>query len=195
MTDLESLRACLAELTCGNDQRAEAAAQALGAFGAAALAPLRTLLSSPDPEMRWWALRALSEIDSPEAVRLAVQSLHDPDLLVQRGAALLLRRRPAESALPALGGLLAHPDSLLARLAGDALAALGSPAVPALLEVMKNGSPAARSGAVRALAEIRDGRAIPALFAALDDDSLTVQHWANLGLERLGVGMTFFKPD
>jgi len=48
---------------------------------------------------------------------------------------------------------------------------------------------------MRALAEITDHRAIPALMAALDDESVMVQHWAEEGLERLGLDMVYLKPE
>jgi HEAT repeat protein len=59
---------------------------------------------------------------------------------------------------------------------------------------MQNGSQAARLKAVRALALLEDQRAIPILFQALDDESALVAHWADEGLQRMGVGMSFFKP-
>jgi len=34
----------------------------------------------------------------------------------------------------------------------------------------------------------------PYLFAALDDASPLVQHWAERGLERRGIAMVFFAP-
>ncbi len=84
---------------------------------------------------------------------------------------------------------------LVAELAGGALAANGSPALPALLEALQNGSQAARLIAVRALAEIGDTESIPALFAALSESSALMEYWAAQGLERMGVGMTFFDPN
>jgi HEAT repeat protein len=89
---------------------------------------------------------------------------------------------------------LDDPDPLARRLAGEALEAVGSEAVPALLEVMGDGSHVARLEAARALANIGDARAIPALFEALDDSAL-MEYWASEGLERMGVGMIFFNPD
>ena len=53
----------------------------------------------------------------------------------------------------------------------------------------------ARINAARALAEMRVEAAIPILFEALDDPLSIVVYWAEEGLERLGVGMTFFKPE
>jgi len=49
--------------------------------------------------------------------------------------------------------------------------------------------------AVRALAKIGDQRAIPALFEALDDNSALIEYWASEGLEKMGVGMVFYKPE
>jgi len=45
------------------------------------------------------------------------------------------------------------------------------------------------------LAEIADHSAIPALMSALEDDSVMVQHWAEEGLERLGLDMVYLKPE
>jgi HEAT repeat protein len=46
----------------------------------------------------------------------------------------------------------------------------------------------------RILALIGDTRAVPTLFHALDDDSALIRHWVDEGLERMGIGMAFFKP-
>ena len=81
------------------------------------------------------------------------------------------------------------------RLAGDALAAIGSQTVPLLLDAMQNGEHIVRLEAVRALAKIGDESAIPALFEALDDRSALIEYWANEGLEKMGVGMVFYKPE
>jgi HEAT repeat protein len=91
--------------------------------------------------------------------------------------------------------MLADQDALSRRLAGDALVAIGSPAVPELLEVMEQDDPLVRLEAVRALAKIGDERAVPALFVALDDSSALIEYWASEGLEKMGVGMIYFKPE
>ena len=85
-------------------------------------------------------------------------------------------------------------DRLCASLAADALVSIGAAAVPALLAVLENGKPAARIEAARALALIGDTRAIPAFFKTLEGKSTLVEYWAREGLERMGVGMAFFKP-
>jgi HEAT repeat protein len=183
-----------AAFTSRDDDRAEAAVQALAALGPAARPALDEWLADPDLDARWWAARALAEIDDPQVPALLRRALGDPDPDVRLCAALGLRRRPSPEAIPDLAQRLDSGDRLLARLAADALIAAGSASTPALLQVMENGSPAARLEAVRALAGIGDTSAIPALFAALDEESALVEYWANEGLERMGVGMAFFKP-
>jgi HEAT repeat protein len=89
---------------------------------------------------------------------------------------------------------LESEDSLLVRLAADALVAAGAPAVEKLIAGLESGKPNARIEAARALALIGDTRAVPALIKLLDSDSLSLQHWANEGLEKMGVGMSYFKP-
>ncbi|OGO64681.1 MAG: hypothetical protein A2Z45_11325 [Chloroflexi bacterium RBG_19FT_COMBO_55_16] len=189
-----SAASLLEELTGGVDERAEAAARALACFGSEILPALHELLLRPDPELRWWATRALAEVDDPQVVSLLVRSLQDPDALVRQCAALALRQQPFLQAIPDLVQALGDADRFLAHLAADALITTGEAAVPALLEIMRHGHQAARLEAVRALAGIGDPRAIPALFDALDEDSALMEYWAGEGLERMGVGMTFFMP-
>jgi len=191
---MEHLAHLMAELASGDDERAEAAIPGLAAHGEAAVETLQPLLHSPDADRRWWAARALAEIPAPEVPGLLLQALGDDELAVRQCAALGLRRQPVERAVPALVEALSSPDYLLSNLAGDALIAIGSPAVPALIEVMQAGVQAARLIAARCLAMIGDHRAIPVLYEGLSEDSVMVEYWANEGLERMGVGMTFFKP-
>ena len=98
------------------------------------------------------------------------------------------------TAIPRLVSLLGDEDSLLSRLASDALVAMGSAAISALAEALQLPSATARIGAARALALNLDSGAIPALFAALEDASGLVEYWAIEGLERRGLGMVYFPP-
>ncbi|MBN2548239.1 MAG: HEAT repeat domain-containing protein [Anaerolineales bacterium] len=199
-----SLETCLATFAGGDEAGAEAAAKELaelaGEHPDQVLAALQPLLTDPQADQRWWALRTLAAVDHPgETFRSQVsswlaQALADPDASVRQCAALGLRLHPEPAAIGALMHALGDTDQLAASLAADALAAIGSPAVPDLLEVLRIGSPSVRLRAVRALAEIRDPRAIPGLYAALDEDSALLEYWASLGLERMGVGMLLFNP-
>lgn len=184
----------LAEFTSGSEQRADAAALQLAGLSSGQKPVFQALLNHPDSEARWWAVRALADSNDTQALVLLPTALKDSDPAVSQCAALALRQRPHPDAIPALVEMLGSRDTLLARLAGDAMAALGETAIPALEDVMKHGTQAQRVNAVRALALTGDKRTIPLLFKALDDPSTWIEYWANEGLERMGVGMTFFNP-
>jgi HEAT repeat protein len=184
----------LDELNSGDDARAEAAVSQLVRFGEAAIGPLIALLDSSIPDQRWWATRALAAHSTPEVWDGLQKALSDHIPSVRQCAALGLRQYPTPSVIPALINALYDHDRLVARLAADALIAIGSMAIPALAKIMETPDPAVRIEAARALAIIEDPQAIHVLFTALRDPSHLVVHWAEQGLERLGVGMIFFKP-
>ena len=52
-----------------------------------------------------------------------------------------------------------------------------------------------RVEAVRALSEIQDPASITTLFKIYQDGSSLMQHWAEQGLNRMGIGMVFFDPN
>jgi HEAT repeat protein len=180
--------------TSGDEQRAESAAKRLSAGGADRLDIIAALLNHPDPDVRWWAVRVTADTKLTGSGALLAVRLMDPVVEVQQCAALALRLCPDAGAIPALLKLLHHTDPLLARLAADALIAAGKSAKPGLLDTLHTGNLLARQQAVRCLAKIGDPSAIPALFEALDDPSALISYYADDGLERMGVGMAFFKP-
>jgi HEAT repeat protein len=192
--DSEDLKALVGELSSGNDERAEGAVHALADLGESVLPWLHQELKSDNPDQRWWAIAALAQIDNEQAREQLKNGLADPDPSVRQCAAFGLRRQPYQGALPDLVAALADSDRLLARLAADALIALGEHALESLTKALRSQDPAVRIEAARALAQMEDPGAIPPLFAALDDPSQLVVHWAERGLEKLGIGMIFFKP-
>jgi HEAT repeat protein len=192
---MEELSVLLYQLSCGDDQQAERALSQLATWGPEALGALEDRLSHPDAEVRWWAVRALAEVQDEHVPELLVRALSDSDQSVRWCAGLALRTHPSLQASLALIGMLAESDPLTRRLAGDALVAIGSQVVPQLLDTMQRGDQLMRIEAVRALAKIGDQSTIPALFEALDDSSALIEYWASEGLEKMGVGMVFFKPD
>jgi HEAT repeat protein len=189
-----TLHDLLLELTSDDDLRAEVAALSVGNYGPQVLSVLGPLLHSSNPDYRWWAVRSLAELPDEGAGSLLIEALADPDPSVRQCSALSLSRRPDEDAVPALVEAMGSKDALLARLAANALASTGASAVPALLDVLENGPQPVRLEAARALAHIGDERSIPLLFKALEEDSALMDYWANEALERMGVGMMFFKP-
>lgn len=191
---MEELCTLIIELTSGDDERAESAVMRLPSYGENVLAEIRSLFSDPRTDIRWWAVRTLAEFSDGWVTSLLIDALSDEDQDVRQCATLALYQRPDDRAVPALICSLRDEDSLVARLAANALVAIGDPAVPALLETLRERRSTQRLEAVRALAMIGDHRAIPELFKALDEDSALVEYWANDGLERMGVGMVFFEP-
>ena len=183
------------DLISGDDAQAEAAAHQIAAFGEIAISALGDLLNAADADTRWWSARTLALIPVPEVGSLLAGLLTDEDLAVRQCAALGLRDRPYAAATPELVRLLSVEDQLLRRLAADAFIAIGVDAIPTLADVMQNGPQTARLEAVRALAKMQNQDTIPVLFAYLEDDSAFIRHWAEEGLERLGVGMIFFQPQ
>lgn len=200
MVEQDAIPGLIADLKSGEDDRAEAAVYALASQGSRAVTALRELIAGQDGksaaevDARWWAVRALAEIPGPETSQALRTALTDPEASVRQGAALGLRSQPDPSCTSDLIAALDDSDPLTAQIAGDALIALGSQAVPALIDTLENGSTASRLGAARALALIGDPQAIPALFRCLDSDSMVLEHWVSEGLDRMGVGMAFFKP-
>ncbi len=191
MTPLEDL---LAALTSGDDDRAEAAVQPLADMGPAALPALERLAHAPDPDHRWWALRCLAQFSDPPPQPF-IAALNDPQVEIRQCATLGLAHHPTPAALPVLAAALQDPDSLVSNLAANALIALGSDSVPALIQSLSSQSPTARLQAARALAAIRDPRAIPAFMQAVQQDSALMAYWAGQGLDNLGLGMVYLKPD
>ncbi len=200
MSELDDL---LADLTSGDEDRAEAAVPKLVSLGEAAFPALRALLDSPDTDHRWWALSVLAQNEQVD-VDWLLAALDDPAAEVRQCAALGLCAHPAPKSVPALIDALQDPDSMVSTLAANALAAVGEAAVPALLDLVEDASLAAsesvaaqtaRLNAMRALAAIADPRAIPAMMAALKEGSTVMQHWAETGLENLGLDMVYLKLD
>ncbi len=182
----------LAELTCGDDERAERAVPAIAA-DETLLPRLLEMMRSTNIEARWWAARALAA--SPHApTESLIPALSDSAPEVRAAAALALIDRPSEEALTALMKTLDDDDALTADLAAKALVKIGKPAFPSLAKAAHAGKQKVRILALRALTELRDSRAVPILMACIEEDSAALAYWAQVGLERLGLDMAYIKP-
>ncbi len=190
---MDELQTLLAELTSGDDSRAEAAAIRLPAFPVSAIDPL---LQSDDVDTRWWAVRSLAGFPHEEdVVHRLISALEDEADEIRQCAALGLCHHPHAESVPALIQAMSSPDSMTAKLACNALITIGVEAIPHLIEVLRNGTSSAKLEAARALAEIGDPRAIPALMEALQADSAISTYWAEHGLNKLGLGMVYIRPQ
>jgi len=186
----------LQAFTSGDDERAEQAALALIRMGHNALPLVRELLSSPDVDSRWWATRTIGQIDAAETVAALADQCADPDPDVRACAVFALgtfRERAAE-AVPVLIEKLADSSVYVGQMAADSLARIGQPATPALIGALKDDSPTVRGRAARALSHLADKSSIPALIASLDDESPIVEYYADIALQKMGVGTVLLKP-
>ena len=189
--DLQTL---ITNLMSDDEAIAVAAVDEISAQGACVLPALYSLLESSNPNERWWAIRVLSAIPDPEVPPRLRAALQDPDYTVRQCAALGLSQQPDIQSIPDLLERLNDDGRLVARLAADALIAIGGPAVTDLIDTLENGLQPSKIEAARALAVIGDTRAIPVMYAAWEDGSALIRHWVEQGFERMGVGMQFFKP-
>jgi HEAT repeat protein len=188
-----SLSDLLNDLTGGDETRAEAAVSGLIELDEEAIPALLALTRSTDVDQRWWGLRVLAQSPRSQAGWLT-PFLSDPAREVRQCAALGLAIKPAEEAIQPLVAALSDEDSMVASLAVNALVKIKGAAVPFLIDVVKSAPQSARIQALRALAEIRDHRAIPIMMKVMEEDSVLLQHWAEEGLERLGLDMVYIKP-
>ena len=192
----------LADLISGDETLAEAAMNKLVALGEETFPALKDLLASSEADHRWWALSVLAQIETAD-VGWMLPALDDDSVEVRQCAALALSVHPDDKSVSALVNAMHDPDSMVSMLASNALAKIGKAAVPSLLVVLEEKESgentlqrkAVRLGAMRALATIADERAIPAMMAALEEDSVFMQHWAEAGLEKLGLDMIYMKLE
>lgn len=192
MKDLQSL---LEDLLSGDEVRAEKAVVALIELGQNAIPALMDLSHSSDVDSRWWAIRTLAQSPLAQTEWLVPFLLNDPAPEVRQCAALGLAIKPDETAISPLVQALSDADSMTGNLAMNTLVKIGKDAVPALIECVKDkSSQSARILALRALAELRDHRAIPVMMQVMEEESVLLQHWAKEGLERLGLDMVYIKP-
>ena len=195
---MSSLPELLNDLISGDETRAEGAVTLLVDLGEEAVPALLDLTHSSDADQRWWALRVLAQSPSPSGTsrktEWLVPFLNDPAPEVRQCAALGLAASPDEGAIQPLIRALSDEDGIVGNLALNALVKIGSAAVPSLIEVVRSAPQSARIHALRALAEIRDHRAIPVMMQVMAEDSALLQHWAKEGLERLGLNMVYIKP-
>ncbi len=194
---MASLEQLLADLTSGDEPRAENAAVQFVSHGEAGFQALISLSKSPDEDNRWWALRAICEFETPEVSTPLIAALQDPEDYVRTCAALGLRYHPDIIAIPELVDQLQSTNQLLEKVAGDALIAIGTPATPALIQLIEDPQAPHRAKleAVRVLSSTKDTAAIATLFKVSQEGSSLMQYWAEKGLDNMGIGMVFFDPS
>jgi len=190
---VNQLQNLLDDLTSGDEDRAERAVSQLIELGEDAIPSLLELTRSIDVDVRWWALRILAGSPLCRTEWLIPFLSNDPAPEVRQCAALGLAGKPDESAIQPLVQALNDEDNMTGSLAANTLIKIGREAVPSLIEIATSGKQSARIHAIRALAEIKDHRAIPIMMKVMQEDSALLQHWAKEGLDRLGLDMVYIK--
>lgn len=141
-------------------------------------------IESGDPESLVLAARALGAMRGPALVPRLHMLLSHADIDVRDAAVRSAARRPAHALLDALLPLLLEPD--LHYAARAAVAAVGDPAVPALLRMLdENRGERAQSLATRVLAQIDTRGAVDALMTMVRSKDLRLRHLGLMGLVRI----------
>jgi HEAT repeat protein len=127
----------------------------------------------------------LGDMASPRAVQPLIEALEDADASVRASAARSLGRLDAAEAVEPL--VYAHAAERLPRtVAGQALLAVGPPALPPLRALLEAAEPGAREFAVELVGLLGDAGDSPAIVRRLADSSAEVRAKAARALGRLG---------
>lgn len=136
--------------------------------------------------MRETAIYLLGIIGSTVAVPELIRALHDPMPSTRLEAVKALGRTGSPEAVRALLDALHGAGEQMCTQIFRALVNLGHVAVPALRETCLSSSPWVRWHSIRALGEIHDDAAFPALVRALNDTDHSVAWMAAKGLASFG---------
>jgi HEAT repeat protein len=165
----------------------EKAADALVAIGKPAVPVLIEALE--DKDAQGWAIGVLDRIKDGSNVPALIEALKDKNVQVRANAAKALMRIKDARVVPALIGALRDGNAFVRYCAAGSLAeakslpqAKGTPAVPALIWVLKHMDGRIRSQVAIALGKIKDVRAVPALIEALKYRDKTVRWMAAFAL-------------
>jgi len=175
-------------LISGDEDAREEAAHALGTLGESSVASLLELLNHDDADVRCWAIWALAQTGSRQAVQPVVAFMDDADCDVRISAAMALGELRAAEAAPALVTQLESCNGLLIRCAADALEKIGEEAVPALVKALEHPKSQVRMWAARALGRIGSKEAVESLCQVyLYDESYLAQYYAEEALREMGL--------
>ncbi len=147
------------------------------------------LLKDPDDRVRWSTAVALGKMGdaAQPAVTALMKDRQDPDEDVQRSAgyALSLMGPTAKSAIPAL---IAEFKGNTGLGAATALSDIGTPAIPALMQAVKDPNETVRLGALRSLGGMGNvAKSIaPQLIPSLKDPSPKIQVQTAWALRSMG---------
>jgi HEAT repeat protein len=102
----------IADLTCDDVVRCQKARKALVSIGKPAVPSLIKLLSHQKEQLRWEAVKALSQIADPSTTRVFLDSLEDKDFDIRWLAAEGLIAIGRDGLVPLLKALIKRSDSV-----------------------------------------------------------------------------------
>ncbi|GEM_PF-5149613 len=132
------------------------------------LPTLAKLMNSQDPDMRLFALEAVSEIDSPESLKLMIKAFKDKIWTIrERAATLLILKR--EKAFNLLVEQLQSADEDMVYWSLQALSKLGKDAINYLSKALEDDNERIRYYALTAISNIKTDEVIPILISRFKD--------------------------
>ncbi len=114
-----------------------------------------------------------------------VQAVYSGDPQTRAAAALALREHEAADVASHLANLLMDPNAQVREAACASLIYLGTPACPSVIPMLSNPKQHTRELAALVMRWVSDEHGVPALLAALGDESATVRNQAARALGRL----------
>jgi HEAT repeat protein len=149
-----------------NAGRRNSSMEALVRLGPAAVPALAPLVSDPDPDLRKFIVDALGNIDAPGVSAILRAALEDPEENVSAAAAEYLGRRRDTAAVPVLLRRLGERGGWLTFGCLRALGEIGDPAAAPAISALL-GEPGLRKAALEALGRVGGDPAVPHLLEAL----------------------------
>lgn len=147
-----------------------------------AVSSLIEMIRNSSSEIRWQAAIALGEIGDPAAAPAILEALKDADKYVRYGSAISLVK---------IGYKPVNETEWAWYFAGmqewEKLTEIGSPALPALENLLRDIDGEVRIKSVKTLGEIGDRHAGPALIRSLGDENRQVRWEAVLASQKCGV--------
>jgi len=164
----------------GKDHACDVLANALGELGYKEAVPvlIRALKEAEDRLVRRAAAKSLGKLRAKEAVTALIEALENEGITDLGSAAEALGNIGGEDAIKALIKEL-DKNILRREYALKPLTKIGEPAVPYLIEVLKNNKNIkARRAATIILGSITDNRAVPVLINELNDADESIREFA-----------------
>ena len=150
----------------GNAGRRNSSMEALVRLGPASVPALAPLVGDPDPDLRKFVVDALGCIDAPAVPALLREALEDPEENVSAAAAEYLGRRRDTAAVPVLLRRLGESGGWLTFGCLRALGEIGDMAAAPAVTALL-GAPGLRKAALEALGRVGDDATVPHLLDAL----------------------------